>query len=771
MEALLQLKGIDKAFPGVKALSGAALNVYAGRVMALVGENGAGKSTMMKVLTGIYTRDAGSLLWLGKETTFNGPKSSQEAGIGIIHQELNLIPQLTIAENIFLGREFVNRFGKIDWKKMYAEADKLLAKLNLRFNSQKLVGDLSIGDQQMVEIAKVLSFESKVIIMDEPTDALTDTETESLFRVIRELKSQGRGIVYISHRMKEIFEICDDVTVFRDGQFIAEREVASLDEDRLIEMMVGRKLEDQYPHLDKAPGAVRLKVDNLCGSGVENVTFTLRQGEILGVAGLMGAGRTELMKVLYGALPRSSGSVTLDGHEVVTRSPQDGLANGIVYISEDRKRDGLVLGMSVKENMSLTALRYFSRAGGSLKHKDEQQAVSDFIRLFNVKTPSMEQAIGLLSGGNQQKVAIARGLMTRPKVLILDEPTRGVDVGAKKEIYQLINQFKADGLSIILVSSEMPEVLGMSDRIIVMHEGHLGGEFTREQATQTMSPNFFTVNNLFNILQQTSVNAIMAVGMTLVILTSGIDLSVGSLLALTGAVAASIVGIEVNALVAVAAALALGAAIGAVTGVIVAKGRVQAFIATLVMMLLLRGVTMVYTNGSPINTGFSDNADLFGWFGIGRPLGIPTPVWIMAIVFLAAWYMLHHTRLGRYIYALGGNEAATRLSGISVNRVKIIVYALCGMLASLAGIIEVARLSSAQPTAGTGYELDAIAAVVLGGTSLAGGKGRIVGTLIGALILGFLNNGLNLLGVSSYYQMIVKAVVILLAVLVDNKKQ
>lgn len=484
MDALLQLKGIDKAFPGVKALSGAALNVYPGRVMALVGENGAGKSTMMKVLTGIYTRDAGSLLWLGKETTFNGPKSSQEAGIGIIHQELNLIPQLTIAENIFLGREFVNRFGKIDWKKMYAEADHHLAKLNLRFKSDKLVGELSIGDQQMVEIAKVLSFESKVIIMDEPTDALTDTETDSLFRVIRELKSQGRGIVYISHRMKEIFEICDDVTVFRDGQFIAECEVATLTEDSLIEMMVGRKLEDQYPHLDNAPGEIRLKVDNLCGPGVNDVSFVLRKGEILGISGLMGAGRTELMKVLYGAMPRTSGYVTLDGHEVVTRSPQDGLANGIVYISEDRKRDGLVLGMSVKENMSLTALDYFSRAGGSLKHKDEQQAVGDFIRLFNVKTPSMEQAIGLLSGGNQQKVAIARGLMTRPKVLILDEPTRGVDVGAKKEIYQLINQFKADGLSIILVSSEMPEVLGMSDRIIVMHEGHLSGEFTREQATQ-----------------------------------------------------------------------------------------------------------------------------------------------------------------------------------------------------------------------------------------------------------------------------------------------
>ncbi|MCG5049987.1 ribose ABC transporter ATP-binding protein RbsA [Pectobacterium brasiliense] len=484
MQPLLQLQGITKSFPGVKALSGAALKVYPGKVMALVGENGAGKSTMMKVLTGIYRKDAGSIHFLGKEVDFSGPKASQEAGIGIIHQELNLIPQLTIAENIFLGREFTNRFGRIDWNKMYAEADKLLKRLNLRYGSRRMVGDLSIGDQQMVEIAKVLSFESKVIIMDEPTDALTDTETASLFSVIKELQSQGCGIVYISHRLKEIFEICDDITVFRDGQFIGERPVSDLEEDTLIEMMVGRKLEDQYPRSNKVPGEVRLKVQNLSGPGVDSVSFTVRKGEILGVAGLMGAGRTELMKILYGALPRTGGNVTLDGRDVVTRKPQDGLANGIVYISEDRKRDGLVLGMSVKENMSLTALRYFSHAGGRLKHAEEQLTVADFIRLFNVKTPSMEQPIGLLSGGNQQKVAIARGLMTRPNVLILDEPTRGVDVGAKKEIYQLINQFKEEGLSIILVSSEMPEVLGMSDRIIVMHEGRLSGDFPIEQATQ-----------------------------------------------------------------------------------------------------------------------------------------------------------------------------------------------------------------------------------------------------------------------------------------------
>ncbi|MEC5344200.1 ribose ABC transporter ATP-binding protein RbsA, partial [Brenneria populi] len=439
---------------------------------------------MMKVLTGIYAKDAGSVHFLGREVSFNGPKSSQEAGIGIIHQELNLIPQLTIAENIFLGREFINRFGRIDWKRMYGEADKLLKRLNLRYDSRRAVGDLSIGDRQMVEIAKVLSFESKVIIMDEPTDALTDSETASLFSVIRELRSQGRGIVYISHRLKEIFEICDDVTVFRDGQFIGECPVGVLQEERLIEMMVGRRLEEQYPRLNQAPGTVRLRVKNLSGPGVDDVSFSVRKGEILGVAGLMGAGRSELMKIIYGALPRTGGYVALDGREVVTRTPQDGLANGIVYISEDRKGDGLILGMSVKENMSLTALRYFSRRGGQIKHAQERLAVSDFIRLFNIKTPSMEQPIGLLSGGNQQKVAIARGLMTRPDVLILDEPTRGVDVGAKKEIYQLINQFKQEGLSIILVSSEMPEVLGMSDRIIVMHEGRLSGEFSTGQATQ-----------------------------------------------------------------------------------------------------------------------------------------------------------------------------------------------------------------------------------------------------------------------------------------------
>ena len=483
-QPILALSQIDKAFPGVKALDQACLNVYPGRVMALMGENGAGKSTLMKVLTGIYSKDAGTIEYQGQPASFKGPRDSQQAGISIIHQELNLIPQLTIAENIFLGREKTSAFGRILWQEMYAEADQLLARLNVKHRAKTLLGELSLGEQQMVEIAKALSFESKVIIMDEPTDALTDTETASLFNVINELRDQGCGIVYISHRLKEIFEICDDITVLRDGKFIGQCQVSETDEDGLIEMMVGRKLEEQYPRIDVEPeNKVCLEVIGLTGSGIHDVSFTLRRGEILGISGLMGAGRSELMKVIYGALPSERGVINLNGRTINPVSPQDGLANGIAYISEDRKGDGLVLGLSVKENMSLCALDKLTK-GIQIQHGAEAIAVDDFIQLFNIKTPSRNQIIGHLSGGNQQKVAIAKGLMTKPKVLILDEPTRGVDVGAKKEIYQLINKFKAQGMSIILVSSEMPEVLGMSDRILVMHEGRISGEFDAKQANQ-----------------------------------------------------------------------------------------------------------------------------------------------------------------------------------------------------------------------------------------------------------------------------------------------
>ncbi|WP_428243932.1 ribose ABC transporter ATP-binding protein RbsA [Gynuella sp.] len=482
-QPILMLQNIEKSFPSVKALDQASLNVYPGKVMALVGENGAGKSTLMKVLTGIYQRDSGVIEYQGQPCQFKGPKDSQDQGIGIIHQELNLIPELSIAENIFLGRE-PTRYGKIQWQQLYADVTKLLDRLKIKHHPRTRLGNLSIGEQQMVEIAKALSFESKVIIMDEPTDALTDTETDNLFEVIKELRDQGHGIVYISHRLKEIFHICDDVTVLRDGKFIAESPVQALTEDRIIELMVGRSLEDQFPSVDVSLGDECLTVNGLCGPGVDNVSFSLKSGEILGFSGLMGAGRTELMRLLYGAAKKSSGSISLNGEVLQIGSPNDALASGIAYVSEDRKKDGLVLELSVKENMTLSSLAEFCNNSGRIHHHQEQQAVQNYIDVFHIKTPGQKQIIKNLSGGNQQKVAIAKGVMKQPKVLILDEPTRGVDVGARQEIYQLINQFRQQGMAIILVSSDMPEILGMSDRILVMCQGKLTGEFLREHASQ-----------------------------------------------------------------------------------------------------------------------------------------------------------------------------------------------------------------------------------------------------------------------------------------------
>lgn len=480
---LLKISNIDKSFPGVQALNRAALTVYQGQAMGLVGENGAGKSTLMKILTGIYRKDDGEIEFLGKSRTFSGPKASQLAGISIIHQELNLIGELSIAENIFLGREFTTRYGNIDWKKMHAEASKLLEALSVNYPSTLLVERLSVGEQQMVEIAKALSFESRVIIMDEPTDALTDSETEALFRVIAKLKAQGRGIVYISHRLKEIFAICERVTVLRDGCFIEESETHAISENRLIEAMVGRQLTEQYPHIVTPVGSVVLQTIELCANNVEKVSFALHSGEILGISGLMGAGRTDLMKVLYGLNPVHSGKIILNKQLIHLANPQTALKNGIVYISEDRKGEGLNLSMSVEENITLSALKQFCQFG-RINHQQTQQAAKEFVDLFNIRTPSIHQTVGLLSGGNQQKVAIAKGVLNRPQVLILDEPTRGVDVGARKEIYQLINQLKADGLAIILVSSDMPEVLGMSDRILTMYNGTISGEFSRHDASQ-----------------------------------------------------------------------------------------------------------------------------------------------------------------------------------------------------------------------------------------------------------------------------------------------
>lgn len=481
---ILEMKEISKEFPGVKALNQVSFRVPQGKVMALLGENGAGKSTLMKILTGVYERTAGEILYKGRPVSFKNPRESQQQGIAIIHQELNLIKGLTIGENIFLGREPRARGGRIDWRKLYSDAQGLLDRLGVKHDPRTLCGTLSIGQQQMVEIAKALSLDAQVIIMDEPTDALTDTETQGLFRVIQELRAEGRSIVYISHRLEEIFQICDMVTVLRDGALVGERAVVDLTEDLLIEMMVGRKLTEQFPRIERGSHGELLRVEGLTSPVLKEVSFTLQRGEILGVAGLMGARRTELAKTIIGALKKEKGKVLLDGKPLEIASPEDALKAGIAYVSEDRKGDGLVLGLSVKENMTLGAIRNFAGTLGKIDHKMELDMVESYIKDLSIKTPGPHQIIKNLSGGNQQKVSIAKCLMTKPQVLILDEPTRGVDVGAKREIYQLINQLKKDGMSIIMISSEIPEILGMSDRIMVLHEGRVSGFLEGEEATQ-----------------------------------------------------------------------------------------------------------------------------------------------------------------------------------------------------------------------------------------------------------------------------------------------
>ena len=479
---ILKMNNIVKEFPGVKALDGVNLELYEGRVMALMGENGAGKSTLMKILSGVYKKDGGQIFYKGIETDIKGPKDAGEKGIAIIHQELNLVKDLSIGENIFLGREPKCGF-RIDFNKLHADSDKLLQKLNVEISSKELVENLSIAQMQMIEIAKALSLDAKIIIMDEPTDALTDKETKSLFNVINELKNEGKAIVYISHRLKEIFEICDAITVLRDGKYVGYEEVSNLDEDKMIEMMVGRKLTDQFPRVETEMGKAVLEVKNLTNEYINNISFEVKAGEILGISGLMGAGRTELAKTIYGHFKKTSGEIYKYGKLIENKSAKDALKNRIAYVSEDRKGDGLILDLSVKENMSISSLDRVSSLFKINKSK-ELERVKNYIDRMRIKTPSENQLIRNLSGGNQQKIAIAKALMTHPDVLILDEPTRGVDVGAKKEIYDLINEFKDSGKAVIMISSEMPEILGLSDRIMVLSQGVVTGEFNIETATQ-----------------------------------------------------------------------------------------------------------------------------------------------------------------------------------------------------------------------------------------------------------------------------------------------
>ncbi|CAM3434331.1 MULTISPECIES: sugar ABC transporter ATP-binding protein [Paenibacillus] len=480
----IEMKNIHKSFGTNRVLAGVDFDLREGEVHALMGENGAGKSTLMNILTGLHSRDEGTIVIDGQETYFSSPKEAEEKGIAFIHQELNIWPEMTVLDNLFIGKEPTSGLGFLNMKQMKALAKEQFGKLSVTIPLTQEAGECSVGQQQMIEIAKALMTKAKVIIMDEPTAALTEREIEKLFEVIRSLKNEGVSIVYISHRMEEIFTICDRITVMRDGKSVDTKPIPDTNFDEVVRKMVGRELTERYPARHPVPADVVLEVKNISSKGkFENVSFSVRAGEIVGMSGLMGAGRTEMMRAIFGLDPLDSGEIWVRGKKVNIRKPDDAVKHGIGFITEDRKDEGLVLDFSVRENMALTNLFSFS-SKGFISAKKELDFVDTLTKRLQIKTHTTETPARNLSGGNQQKVVIAKWIGIGPSVLILDEPTRGVDVGAKREIYQLMNELTERGVAILMVSSELPEVLGMSDRILVVHEGRISGEVSGENATQ-----------------------------------------------------------------------------------------------------------------------------------------------------------------------------------------------------------------------------------------------------------------------------------------------
>ncbi len=488
---LLEMKNITKEFPGVKALDGVTFDLSTGEFHALVGENGAGKSTLMKVLSGVYPAGTygGDIVVEGAVKQFKNVRDAENAGIAIIFQELSLIKELTVAENIFLGRE-PSKFGVINWTELYRRAAQLLHDLNLPISAKTPIGNLGIGSQQLVEIAKALSQNAKILVLDEPTAALTESEVETLFNILRNLKERGVGMIYISHKLSEVFTMSDRITVLRDGRTVGTTDAKDLTVERVIAQMVGREVGDIFPTSQHEFGETALEIKNLTAYEaetsnllVDNVSFSVRRGEVLGISGLMGAGRSELLMAIFGAhLGRKSGEILVEGKAVSINSPAEAIENGIGFVTEDRKRYGLILDQTILDNMTLAGLKKIS--GAFLTHRArESVAAKKSMQDLRVKANSPLTVAGTLSGGNQQKVVLGKWLLTNPKVLFLDEPTRGIDVGAKQEIYANINALARQGVAIVMVSSELPEIIGLSDRILVLHEGKLTGEFTRAEAT------------------------------------------------------------------------------------------------------------------------------------------------------------------------------------------------------------------------------------------------------------------------------------------------
>ena len=826
---VLAARGVSKSFSGVSVLADVAFDARGGEIHTVMGENGAGKSTLMKILAGVHRPDAGRLLLDGREVSIASPLAALRLGIALIHQEPLSFPDLSVAENIYLGRGTPRgAVGQIDWATMNARAGELLRSLGVELDPRAKMRGLSIADQQMVELAAALSQRARVLLMDEPTAALTPGEVKKLFDIVRRLRDDGVAVVFISHRLEEVFSISDRITVLRDGGFVGTRAVAETTQQEIIAMMVGRPLREMYEKSAASIGAPLLAVENLASGGrFRDVSLEVRRGEIVGMAGLVGAGRTEVAETIFGLRPRTGGRVLLDGREVTIGNARDAIARGIGYVPEDRQRHGLLMPFTIAQNTTLASEKRVSRFGWLLRRR-ERDAAERYREVLRTRCRAVDQPVKELSGGNQQKVVLSKWLMTEPDVLILDEPTRGVDVGAKAEVHHAIGELARQGKAILMISSDLPEVLAVSDRIVVMKEGRVTGRFERGEATQervmtaaTQDPaaaaiddltrhdptaaavatqrgrrwlrfrelgialfvilalvtatlidrSFARWENFRSILLYIPLIVVVAMGQMMVIVSRNIDLSVGSILGL----ASIVVGFifvkhpEFPLWAAALTAVGIGGAAGLLNGVMVAYLRIPAIIATLGTLSAYRGLIFIYSGGRQVDPHYiPDRLIALS----NEPAGVPWIVIVAAALAALMFLFLKYTQFGREVFAIGSNPPAAALRGIAVRRNLALIFTLTGALSGLAGVMWASRYPTINPgSVGSGFELIVISAVIIGGTSVFGGAGSVLGTVLGCVLLGTVYIALPALGISGFYQLAIYGAAILLAAVIDRATQ
>jgi len=817
----LTLKGVRKSFAGVQALKGVDFELKSGEIHALVGENGAGKSTLIKIAGGVFPPDDGSILLDGKPVRFADPRDAQGHGIVVIHQTPTLCQHLSVAENILLGN-LPSRFGIVRWRETFQRASELLAQLDVSLPLNEPVRNLSAAQQQLVALARALSLQAKWLILDEPTASLSRSEVERLFAILNQLKAQGVGILFVSHRLEEVLEISDRVTVLRDGEKIATFPTHQVSREKLIELMVGtvptETVEKRTGKVEAQNLPVLLQLRNVSVKGfASEVNITIRQGEIVGLFGLVGAGRSELAQAIVGLRKISNGQIFWKGKQVRFASPQDALKAGIAYLPEDRLRQSLFQVRSVRENMSLPNLHKFSRLG-IVDERVERETVQKQAEALRVKMATVEQPVRELSGGNQQKVALAKWLLANPELLILDEPTHGIDVATKAEIHRLITDWKRQGKTILLISSELEELQQLCDRIVVMRQGRIVGEF-EPNAPQTQileaafgrvevktegkpvsegrigrvgwmkffsrevslllfialvalivgmkNRAFITGEHWLTLVQESAPMLIGASAIAMVILSGNLDLSVGSVLGACAMAAghAAKAGLSLPAVILLA--LGLGAAIGAFNGSLVTRFSIPSIIVTLGMMGIVRGTMIVLTKGYWV-IGLPES---FRWLGTGKLLGIPVPIWISLTTLLLAWFLLRQTNWGRDLYAIGNNPEAARLAGIPVRKRLFSVFVACGLLIGLAALVYAARFPVVQSETGKGFELDVITAAVFGGVNIFGGAGSVIGAALGAFAVTVLHSALTFMQLAGEWDKFALGGLILLSVVIDSIRQ